>query len=212
MILMADNAKNRKRNIINLFLNANFNVLVVFVVIIFMAAVYFFIIKPKFDLTLVAIKDSITQQEQFYQNQRQKLIDLQAAAALYHKISDADIGRINAVLPNVYAKEKLFGELEDLIMQQGLLVTGISLAKVGEEENGGDEPMAAKEDRVLDIPNADKIGVIQATINLASVDYAALKNLLPILESHLQLIDIKSISFDQEEKTAELVVYTYYFK
>lgn len=208
---MASAAKNKNQSIINLFLNTNFNILVVFVVIIFMAAAYFLVIKPKFELTLVAIKDSITQQEQFYQSQQQKLIDLQAAAALYHKISDSDISKINAILPDEYAKEKLFGELEDLIMQQGLLVTGIIIEKVGESDES-DEPMAAKDARLLNIPNSEHVGVIQATISLSSTDYSALKNLLPIFESNLQLIDINSITFDQEAKTADIVLSTYYFK
>jgi len=204
-------AKNKNKNIINLFLNTNFNILVVFIVIIFLSVSYFLVIKPKFELTLIAIKDNITQQEQFYQSQRQKLLDLQAASALYHKISDSDIKRINMVLPDEYAKEKLFGELEDLITQQGLLISGITIDKIGENSKK-DEPMAAKEERLLDIPNAEHVGVIQVKINLGSVDYAGLKNLLPLFESNLQLIDVNAVKFDQEEKTAEIILYTYYFK
>ncbi|MDD3285681.1 MAG: hypothetical protein PHG95_03560 [Patescibacteria group bacterium] len=208
---MAVAAKHKNKNDINSFLNANFNILVVLVVVIVLAAAYFLIIKPKFELTLVAIKDNIGQQEQFYQSQRQKLVDLQAAAAMYHKISDSDIRKIKEVLPDEYAKEKLFGELEDIITQQGLLITGINLEKIGEADNEA-EPMAAKDERLLDIPNSEHVGVIAANIKLSSTDYAGLKNLLPLFESNLQLVDIDSIDFDQEDKTAEITLYTYYFK
>jgi hypothetical protein len=49
-------------------------------------------------------------------------------------------------------------------------------------------------------------------MSLAAIDYAALKSLLPILESHLQLMDIQFLSLDPEKKTAELEIFTYYFK
>jgi hypothetical protein len=210
--------QHKNKNKINVFLNTNFNILdtnfnilVVLAVIIFLAAAYFLIIKPKFELTLVAIKDDISQQEQLYQRQRQKLIDLQAAAAMYHKISDSDIYKIKEVLPDNYAKEKLFGELEDIITQQGLLITGINLEKIDEVDSEA-EPLAAKDEQRLAIPNSEHVGVIMAIINLASIDYASLKNLLSLFESNLRLIDVDAINFDQEEKTAEITLYTYYFK
>ncbi len=198
------------RNDLNSFLNANFNLVIVFLVIIVLVASYFFLIKPKFELTLVAIRDNTAQQEQFYQNQRQKLADLQAAANLYRQVSEADIKKVNTILPNEYAKERLFGELEDVLLQQGLILNNIKLTKSGEDVGG--EPMAAKDGRVLDIPNADRVGTIRAEVSLSSTDYAALRNLLPVLENHLQLIDIQSLDFSAAAKTVNLVFLTYYFK
>jgi hypothetical protein len=203
--------KKNNQNDLNIFLNANFNLLVVFIVVIFLAAAYFLMIKPKFEITLVAIRDNIAQQEQFYQGQRQKLADLKAAADLYHQIDDNDIARVNAVLPNEYAKEKLFGELEDILLQKGLILSSMYLTKLG-EGSGDAEPLAAKDQSILSIPNAAHVGVIQAEMSLLATDYSALKNLLPLIEGHLQLIDIQSLTFDPAEKTAQITFYTYYFK
>lgn len=203
--------KKNSQNDLNIFLNANFNLLVVFIVVICLAVAYFLAIRPKFEITLVAIRDSIAQQEQFYQGQRQKLADLKAAADLYRQIDDGDIARINAVLPNEYAKEKLFGELEDILLQKGLILSSMNLTKLG-EGGGGAEPLAAKDQNILSIPNAAHVGVIQAEMSLISTDYAALKNLLPLIEGHLQLIDIQSLAFNPSEKTAQITFYTYYFK
>ena len=203
--------KKNNQNDLNIFLNANFNLLVVFIDVIFLSAAYFLMIKPKFEITLVAIRDNIAQQEQFYQGQRQKLADLKAAADLYHQIDDNDIARVNAVLPNEYAKEKLFGELEDILLQKGLILSSMYLTKLG--EGGGDaETLAAKNQCMLSIPNAAHVGVIQAEMSLMATDYSALKNLLPLIEGHLQLIDIQSLTFDPAEKTAQITFYTYYFK
>ncbi len=200
----------KNHNNLNTFLNDYFNLVVVFIVIVFLVASYFVLIKPKFEATLVSIRDNISQQEQFYQNQRQKLADLQAAAALYHKVDDIDINKVNTILPDEYAKEKIFGELEDVLIQQGLMLNSIKLTKGDESADG--EPMAAKDIRILDIPNADRVGVIEVEMGISATDYAALKNLLPILESNLQLIDVQSLNFSPADKTANIIFYTYYFK
>lgn len=200
----------KNHNSLNAFLNDYFNLVVVFIVIIFLVASYFFLIKPKFQATLVSIRDNISQQEQFYQNQRQKLADLQAAAALYHKVGEIDINKVNSILPDEYAKEKIFGELEDVLIQQGLILNSIKLTKEGEGAAG--EPMAAKDVRILDIPNADRVGVIEVEMTLSATDYASLKNLLPVLESNLQLIDVQSLDFSPADKTANIIFFTYYFK
>jgi len=202
--------KNNNLSGVNIFLNANFNIFIVLMVIIFLAAAYYLFIKPKFDVTLMAVRDSIAQQETFYQSQRQKLADLQAAAALYRTIDKTDVEKVKAILPDEYAKEKLFGELEDIVMQRGLTLSSLSLSKAG--ENDTDEPMAAKENRVVGLPGSEHIGVISAEMSLASADYAALKNLLPLLEEHLQLMDIKVVNFNPADKTADLTIDTYYFK
>ncbi len=200
----------QNHNSLNTFLNDYFNLVVVFIVIVFLLASYYVLIRPKFEATLVSIRDNITQQEQFYQNQRQKLADLQAAAALYHKVGDIDINKVNSILPDEYAKEKIFGELEDILIQQGIMLNSIKLTKGGESTSG--EPMAAQDTRILDIPNSDRVGVIEVEMNLSATDYASLKNLLPILESNLQLIDVQSLDFSPAEKTANIIFYTYYFK
>lgn len=204
-------AKKNNTNLINAFLNANFNIFIVIIVIGFLILGYLLVIKPKFDVTLRAIRDNIAQQETFYQSQRQKLIDLQAAAALYRKINADDVARVNAILPDEYAKEKLFGELEDIVMQRGLVISSLTLTKAGEGD-GDNNPMAPKSERLLNMPGSEHVGVITAEMSLSSTDYAALKNLLPLLEQHLQLMDIKVVDFDPSGKTAELTIETYYFK
>jgi hypothetical protein len=204
--------QNNNHNNINVFLNANFNLAMVLIVLIFLSLAYFLIIKPKFEVTLVAIRDNIAQQEEFYRGQKQKLINLQAAAVLYNKIATADVIKLNTLLPSEYAKEKLFGELEDILTRQGLIVDNISLNKSGEDNESGAEPLAAKDDRLLAIANSENIGIIQAELSLSAIDYAALKNLLPLLENHLQLIDVRSLNFSPADKTAEIIFDTYYFK
>ncbi|MBN2884703.1 hypothetical protein JXE04_02145 [Patescibacteria group bacterium] len=188
----------------NTTLSANFNLIIVFVVLFLLFVSYLTIIRPKFKDTLVAIKNNIDQQEKLYQNQRQKLVNLQAAVALYQKIGAENIEKVNGILPDEYAKEKLFGELEDLLSQKGLMLNSLRLSKDSEGEDDG--PLVSRD------AGLKNVGVIRAEMSLSSVDYVALKNLLPLLEKQLQLIDIESLDFSPSEKTVNLVCYTYYFK
>jgi hypothetical protein len=193
-----------KINDFNAILSANFNLFIVFIVLVLLFVAYLTIIRPKFEDTLLAIKNNIDQQENLYQSQRQKLINLQSAAALYKNIGADNLEKINAILPDEYAKEKLFGELEDLLSQKGLMLNSLKLSKDSEEDSGG--PLVAHDS------SFQNIGIIKAEMSLSSVDYVALKNLLPLLEKQLQLIDIESLDFSPSEKTVNLVYYTYYFK
>jgi hypothetical protein len=170
---------------------------------------YIFIIKPKFESTLVAIKASIDQQESFYKNQKQKLVDSQAAVVLYRKIGTDNIDKINEILPDEYAKERLFGELEDILSQKGFMLNSLQLSKEGEDE---DEPLVPRNQGLMAMPVSPNVGTIRAELSLSSIDYVGLKNLLPLLEKHLQLIDVEELNFDPAEKTAQLIIYTYYFK
>jgi len=191
-------------------LNANFNLVIVAIVLVLLFASYLLIIRPKFETTLVAIKSNIDQRETFYQSQRQKLVNLQAAVALYRKIGTDNIDKVNSILPDEYAKEKLFGELEDLLSSKGLMLDSLQLSKEGEDNDDG--PMVPRDQNSLSIPHSQNIGIIRAEMSLSSVDYVALKNLLPLLETQLQLIDVESLDFDPAGETVKLVYYTYYFK
>lgn len=193
-----DSVPKNKYNKFNTILNDNFNLVIVVFVIVLLLVSYFLIIRPKFQSTLVAIKANIDQQEIFYQSQKQKLVDLQAAVVLYRKIGSDNIDKINGILPDEYAKERLFGELEDILLQKGLVLDSLKLSKSGEDDGVSSQDQS--------------VGVIKAEMSLSSIDYVALKNLLPLLEKQLRLIDVEELSFSPSEETLSLVFYTYYLK
>lgn len=190
-------------------LNDNFNIAIVFVVIIFLVVAYILVIKPKYDTTLNSIKDNISKQEQLYASQKQRLVDLKAAAELYASLDETGISKVNAILPAEYAKEQLFGQLEDIISQQGVLLTSINLTKESEKV---DAAAGTNSTVSFSIPNSDKVGIIRAELVIGAIDYATLRNLLPLLESHVQLLDIESIDFDPGGESVSLSILTYYYK
>jgi Tfp pilus assembly protein PilO len=191
----------KNKNSLNLFLNNYFNIIMVFVVIIILAASYFIIIKPKYDATMAAIKINIEQQQKLYTEQYKKLVSLKTVAELYKKVSPTDLKKFNGVLPDNYVKEILFGELEEIITQNGFILDSVMI-------NKPDETKASEEGT---IPANTKIGTITFQLSLSAIDYAGFKNLLKLLESNLRLFDITDVSFSPGGNSASLTLSTYYY-
>lgn len=192
-------------------LNDNFNIAIVVIVLIFLSLAYILVIKPKYDATLISIKANINQQELFYASQKQRLVDLKTVAGMYNDLAEENILKVHAILPEEYPKEKLFGQLEDLITRQGVVLDSVLLVKDTDEDQ---KEVAANPEKVtgLNILNSDKVGTIRVDLEISTIDYLGLKTLLPLLESHVQLLDIESIEFDSEGQIATLSILTYYFK
>lgn len=194
-----------RKNLINTFLNTYFNLFVVIFVSFLMFASYLFILQPKMQKTTTAISENISSQQKLLQAQKTKLANLQKAIASYNSIDKVDSERINQILPDDYNKELLYGEIEELITRNGFVPSLISLTKEGEgaDVKGTAPTEAAK--------ISDKIGVINISLGIASVDYAGLKNLLSILESNLRLLDVKQVSLSGGQ-AGSLELSTYYYK
>lgn len=189
----------KEKNSLNLFLNDYFNIFIVVLVIIVLAAVYFLVIKPKYDLTMAAIKVNIEQQQKLYAEQVKKLNNLKTISNLYSKISPADLKKFNGVLPDQYVKESLFGELEEIVTQNGFILSSVTIDK--------EEAVAAEEGSV----KSAKVGTLNLHLSISSIDYAGFKNLLRLLETNLRLFDITSLSFSPGANTANLTLTTYYY-
>jgi hypothetical protein len=202
---MTDN-KIAQQNSINNFLNTYFNLFVVVFVSFLLVMSYFLVLKPKVDATTMAISDNISQQQRIYQAEQSKLLSLKSTIDSYKKIDPVDSERVNSILPNDYNKEKLFGELEEIIVKNGYEPSSISLTKEGEVT----KTAAANTSNVTLAKASDKIGIINVTLSIGSIDYANLKNFLGVLENNLRIFDITSVSLGDRSATLQMV--TYYYK
>lgn len=202
---MTDN-KIAQQNSINNFLNTYFNLFVVVFVSFLLVMSYFLVLKPKVDATTMAISDNISQQQRIYQAEQSKLLSLKSTIDSYKKIDPVDSERVNSILPNDYNKEKLFGELEEIIVKNGYEPNSITLTKEGEET----KVVAANTGNVTLAKASDKIGIINVSLSIGSIDYANLKNFLGVLENNLRIFDITNISLGDRSATLQMV--TYYYK
>lgn len=181
--------KRKQKNDLNLFLNDYYNLIVLFVLILILALSYFLFLGPKLKSTTAIMRDSIESQKKLFHEQERKLRDLQTIKKIYDEITPADLNKFNNVLPDAYIKERLFGELEEIIVRQGFLLNSISLTG-GEENLATGVPMPAM---VSDSGEEALVNVGQISISLeiSAIDYTGLKQLLKILEANSRLLDLK---------------------
>jgi len=202
--------KRKQKNDLNLFLNDYYNLIVLFVLILILALSYFLFLSPKLKSTTAIMRDGIESQKRLFHEQERKLRDLQTVKRIYDEITPADLSKFNSVLPDAYVKERLFGELEEIIVRQGFILNSISLIG-GEEKLSTSAPMPTM---VSDSGGEALVNVGQISISLevSAIDYAGLKQLLRILETNSRIFDIKSITFSFASNNAKLEMVTYYYK
>jgi hypothetical protein len=201
---METNNNLSKQNYINNLLNKYFNLFVVIFVSFLLFLSYSFLLRPKADETINAISENISSHEKLLQAEKNKLASLQAAVIAYNTINPTDLARVNAILPDAYDKEALYGELEEIIKKNGFIPTSITLVREDDiPAKDANNPKAAKP--------VTKVGVVNVTLDVASIDYAGAKKLLGILENNLRLIDIKDINLGGE-RSATFNFSTYYYK
>ncbi|MHB8903573.1 MAG: hypothetical protein ACYC40_00505 [Patescibacteria group bacterium] len=200
----AANQAAKNKNSFNIFLNSYFNLILAIALILFLIISYFFILAPKYRSTIAAIRDSITEQQKLYNAQQKKLANFKDIAALYKKINPADLKKFNNVLSDTYVKESLFGEIEDIVNQNGFLVDQISVSFPDKKEK--DQPLKAA------TTTPSNLGEIDINLFVSALDYAGFKNLVKIFETNLRLLDISQVNFSASNGAADLTLRTYYYK
>jgi hypothetical protein len=183
----------KTQNSFNFFLNTYFNVILSFIVVLALTSAYIMLIRPKYQETMMAISFNLEQQQRLLVEQQKKLNNLKAVADLYDKVPAADLNKFNEVLPDSYVKERLFGELEEIISQNGFVVNSIQLAESSEEDAGSR-------------------GEIEINLSLSAIDYPGLKRTLRLLETNLRLFDVKQVDFSPGDNSVNLILITYYYK
>ncbi|QQG52167.1 MAG: hypothetical protein HY931_02350 [Candidatus Falkowbacteria bacterium] len=195
------------KNSLNIFLNEYFNLLTLLVLLVVFALAYFLFIGPKFKLTQAAIRENIESQKKLYAEQEKKLRDLKTVKEVFDNISPADLKKFNNVLPDNYIKEQLFGELEEIVVKDGFLITTMSVMSDDAVDVDGNPMPAAGAPT-----DNEKIGKVTVTVSIGAINYQGLKTLLKTFEANSRLFDIESVSFSEAGNSAQLEFVTYYYK
>lgn len=197
-----------KKNQINTFLNNYFNLFVVIFVSLLLFMAYLFLLRPKVDATTMTISENISSHEKLLEAEKNKLSSLQGAVLSYNNINKVDLDRVNTILPDDYDKEALYGEIEEIIKQNGFTPTLISITKDSEAvktDTGSDV-------KAVVVPEiSEKVGTINIDVSISAIDYAGLKNLLQVLENNLRIINVKKVTLG-DKNSASLEFSTYYYK
>lgn len=203
----------KKQNNLNIFLNDYFNIILAAVLIFFLFFAYLVFLGPKFRATQAAISANTEEKQLLFEATQKRLASLKAVSEVYKKISPTDLQKFNSVLPDSYVRERLFGELEEIIGRGGWLISDIAISQ--DEAKKASASAAAEGGAVSTGSNPvlnKKIGTISLQLNVSSIDYPGFKNLLRLLESNLRLFDVTSVEFSPSNDSAIITITTYYYQ
>ncbi|MBD3247667.1 hypothetical protein GF382_00055 [Candidatus Falkowbacteria bacterium] len=192
---------------INRFLNNYFKWFVFIVVILILIIGYFKFIKPRYDQMKKTIDLINQQREDDYYAKKQELEKIKDLLLAYSRISPSYVEKIDLVAPPKI--DELFTEINQLIMNNGLLVQAVNFSVVGDRTPGNKKEQATKE---KDYFASGDIGQIRIGITVRGTDYESFKNLLHSLENNLRLIDVENLGFSPGTNATSLTMVTYYLK
>lgn len=196
-----------KQNKINTLLNHYFNLGVIVLAVFLLFLSYLLLLRPKVDEVVLSAQETITSQQRLLSAEKTRLNRLEEAVTAYSQINPIDIERINNILPSDYDKEALFGEVEEIITSQGFILTSVNIEKDTDEKED-----SSGEEVVPVLPKiSENLGTISLSLDVSTIDYAGLKNLLISLEKNLKFLEVANVSL-MDDNTASFNLVTYYYK
>ncbi len=205
---MAKQENNSQEKIYDIF-TKYFSLIIFLIVILVLTLFYFFLINPKLEETTEEIQSDINFQQNIWRIERQKLMQMQESLDYFRQIDSDDIEFLETIIPHPYPKEKLFGEIEDIVLKNGYILTSLSLDEV---ERLSEEDIQADEE-VEELSLVDKnLQTINISLEVSGLNYNAMKRFLVVLQNQLPLMDIVNLDFSPEAETLSLNINTYYFK
>jgi len=200
---------NSAKNQPNIFLNRNYPFLGLGIFAIIITLSYFFIIMPK----LNQVRQQKGSQLPMIQTELKALADyfnqsdaLAAFIKNYNAIHQADVNKVNYILPAEAKIPELIAQLEALAVKNGFKVASLDISsKEAEKKSHGEE---------VEVQAAGDTGLKMLNIGLSinGGDYFILKQFLQDIEDHLRLLDVMSINFQSVEEEGKylLNIQTYY--
>lgn len=164
--------------------------------VIIILVVDYLSLMPQYQEIQVSGRNNLATQRAKKEALAKQLVDLKQLLANYQRINQADVERLEKVLPTKKDVAGLFAQLQVLADEQQF-----SLASV----NINQEP-----EKPADQPDADRIKKLTLTITLIGQSYPAFKALLDSIEYNLRLLDVNAVYFSPETNNYSLNVFTYY--
>lgn len=194
-----------------LFFFANFfNIFVVLMCCLILAAGYWFLIRPKYQF--VASNQRVMDAEKEYRQKAEYLKQLNEIKALYAKVAPEDKAKIDAVLSAGkdidVLKIALLREIGYIGKINGATVENLQPTVLDTAQG---KFLALKKGRA-GMPNDAPLDIIKISFTLNQVDYEQLKRIIVRLESSIRLLDITSLDFDPALRRAKVELYAYHFK
>ena len=198
----------------NLFVNKYFNIIVLAVVLLVFIFGFSFVLKPKYSKISGVIEESKRIKTERKESLQKNINTLTRYNKSYEEISSENLNKINTILPEKYASEKLFTDLEHFFVRKGYSLNSINI-KDDAKLTDASATRSRRTETKLPVEqaienNSAEVGSMTISLSFQGVNYKSLKNLLALIENNLRLMDVEKISFSHESETLDLDVKTYY--
>jgi len=195
-----------------LILDKYFKFISLFSFVIILVAGMYFVFLPK----LKEVQDK-NKQDSFYNSEsgnedileqkKEYLGKLKEFNREYLEINSIYFNKIDKILPHKLEPEKLFSQIEELITEQGMILTSMSLA--GDVDFAGKKDLKITEVGVSDLVDKNIVKSVQIDIDIYGAGYNEMKRLLLLFENILPVVNIKEVNFPNSD-TLSLKLETYY--
>ena len=192
---------------INKILSGYFNVLVVGIFILILAAGFFFLLKPKYDQTIQVINVINKQEEADFESKKKELQKIKDILKAYNDIDIEYKKKISSILPVRENKEEIFSEINYLVSRNGLILQAVSLTQGGGYDVSGSLPPGGE-----NYLASGEITRVTISFSVRGTNYESFKNFLSAMENNLPLLDVVSVNFSPGSEVSSFLVDTYYLQ
>jgi hypothetical protein len=199
------NKEKAKDQIIFLIFSKYYNIFVVFIILMTVLVSFLYLLKPEY-AKIAEEKQKILAEKNDERDNLGKLYQkMKDYQTTYDNISDDDKEKIDNMFIDNKNKEGLFGEIEELISGQGMIMSSIKLTADKNQKSAGAKTTSTT-------TKATEAGTIGFDVDIVGVDYNGLKRLLGTFEHNLRIMDIGQLDFSPNDKTVSMEVTAYYLK
>ncbi|MCD4704701.1 hypothetical protein K8R66_01360 [bacterium] len=189
-------------------------IIIIFEIVLILSLGYLFLLFPKFE-KLKEEKSAVARKKGellIIENYQLKTKELMEKYRDLKTKKEKEINRLYEVLPREENLYNLMAQMESLVLANGLFLGDIIMTDISAENEirrNKDLPIETES-----IENNSIIGEVEVSIFVfgGNGGYDQFKDFLAALESHVRLIDISSLSFDQNIESYSIIFKTYYLK
>ena len=171
------------------------------IIIAIIALSYFYILEPKYQQVGIGGKYNLASLENELAKRKDYLDNLKQLVANYQKVSQEEIEKLKAILPEEKDIPGLFVQLQALAEEQGFLLASVSINEMSENVIKNEAPSGLQ-----------KLNISLNLIGRGESSYDEVKGFLSALEYNLRLFDVNAVYFSPDSPDYTINLYTYYYQ
>ncbi|MCX6792483.1 MAG: hypothetical protein NTY12_00480 [Candidatus Falkowbacteria bacterium] len=188
-----------------------FNWFIILICLIILAAGYWWLIKPKYDFINNDTELSFRKTE--YDEKVSYLKQLNDIKNLYKtSINQSDKDKIDLILSAGQDIDRLkiilLREVDKAVKERGAIIDNVVITPLDNSK----EKMIKISDESKKGQSFDKLGLVQVSFDVKSINYEQLKRLLARLESSLRIMDVTDLNFDPVARSGGVKLLTYHLE